>query len=533
MPAHTEPETVPPATRAAALAGGEEPSFGSILHPHPPSHPPGASPPGCFRDLHLDQVVQAALARFGEYDLAPFFLTGPLEPETIAWRHEIFRDLENERLRRALLSFADAMRTLRRQLAAAGKAVYPLEKDRWFLDAAAGFAQAVEQLRHELDTLELAARGWRGFRAHLARYADSAPFRALAAESRELQQALLAIPCRIHLKDGTVTVCPEENDADYPAVIAATFARFRQDAVQDYRVKLHPLPGMNHIDAQIVERVAQLHPEVFARFTGFATRHAGFPPPELVAFDREVQFYLCWLDFLGELRGAGLEFCLPEISATDRTVSGHGAFDLALAAKLVRLNRPVVCNDFAWRPPECIAVVTGPNQGGKTTFARMIGQIHCLAALGLPVPGRRVRLFLCDRIFTHFEREEIDTTLRGKLQDDLVRAKEILEAVTPRSLVVINEIFASTTLEDALWLSRRIMERLIRGQVSAVWVTFIEELSRHDEHTVSYVAGVAPDNPTERTFRIERRPADGFSHALALAAKYGLTQAQLEARFIR
>lgn len=175
-------------------------------------------------------------------------------------------------------------------------------------------------------------------------------------------------------------------------------------------------------------------------------------------------------------------------------------------------------------------VVTGPNQGGKTTFARMFGQIHFLAGLGLPVPGLRARLFLPDRVFTHFEREEDLATLRGKLEDELVRVHHILEEATADSLVVVNEGLTSATLEDAVFLGTQVMRRLLDKGVICVWVTFVDELASLGEGTVSMVAQVDPDDPAIRTFRVVRQPAEGLAYAIAIARKYRLTYEELKDR---
>jgi DNA mismatch repair protein MutS len=120
--------------------------------------------------------------------------------------------------------------------------------------------------------------------------------------------------------------------------------------------------------------------------------------------------------------------------------------------------------------------------------------------------------------------------LRSRLEDDLTRIKGILDEATSRSIVIANEILTSTTLNDAVFLGKRVMESLSQLDMLCVWVTFVEEIASYNEKTVSMISMVAPEDPALRTYKILRRPPHGLSYAAAMAKKYGLTYESLKER---
>jgi len=506
-------------------------NFHSILFDRPGGAKGGETreAPAFFRDLNLDQIIDAICAGRNEYDLKPLFHTHLTDLAAIAYRHQIMRDLENAALFQAIKSFSENMRTMRQYLTAAEQLHHKYHKEKWFLNAAEIYCEAIEHLLHDLNQTAPASRGLLAFREHLAQYVKSGRFTMLAQEANQLNSDLSAISYCILIKDSSVTVRHYASEIDYSAAVEDTFAKFKQGAVEDYRAKFPP-PGMNHIEAQVLDLVALLNPAPFKALDDYCTRHAGYVETTITDFDREIQFYLAYLEYAETFKRAGLAFCYPQLLNKAKNIGSRESFDLALARKLIGEDSAIVCNDFVLRGNERILVVSGPNQGGKTTFARTFGQLHYLASLGCPVPGQEAQLFLYDHLFTHFEREEDITTLRGKLQDDLIRIHRILEQATPDSVIVINEIFSSTALKDAVDLGGKVLETVSQLDALCVCVTFLDELSSLNDKTVSLVATIVPDNPTLRTYRIERRPADGLSYALALAEKYRLTGARLRER---
>ena len=486
--------------------------------------------PAFFGDLNLDQIIDSITAGWNEYDLKPFFYSPMRNVETILYRHEVMRDMEDPNLMGYIKAFTEKMILMRRYLGLVEKSDFDYHKKGWFLEAALVYCQAVTNLVRNLSQVDLKSRGLLAFRTYLTNYAGSPGFQSLLAEAQQVKDGLSGVKYCVIIQPGKFRVRKYEGETDYSAEVEKTFEKFKQGAVKDYRMKLNEVSGMNHIEARILDFVARLYPEQFAALNQFCERQSSFVDETIRIFDGEIQFYIAYLEFAAGIKRKGLAFCYPQVNTNSREVYAYDAFDLALARSLLYTDKPVVCNDFSLEEPERIIVVSGPNQGGKTTFARMFGQLHYLASLGCPVPGREARLFLFDRIFAHFERAENIQNLRGKLQDDLVRIHNILDQATPDSILILNEIFASTTLEDAVFLSKEIMAKVMELDLLCVWVTFIDELSSLSEKTISMVSTIVPENPAVRTFKIVRKPADGLAYAFSIAKKHRLTYEQIKER---
>lgn len=502
----------------------DDPARVNLLGEAPPERP--AEPP-CFADLGLDHVVAAVVSGRAGYHLEEYFWTPLRTVDAVTYRQEAMRDLERPELGGAVRSFGEGLRAVRSALASAGSLRHVLQRRTALLDAALTYVTTVRRFNGRLATAHPTSRALTALADHVTALAASPAFTQLADDAARTRAALDAVTYRLLVAGDRVSVTlPAGDERDYAAELEEVFGRVGQSVLSHVK-RPSERAELNHVEEAIVERVAALYPQQFGLLERFAAEHRLFLDPVLGTADRDLQFYLAGLEFAARLRAADLPVCWPDVGV-DANLDLVDSFDPALA---VRRHGPVVLNDARLTGGERVAVVTGPNQGGKTTFARMVGAIAWLAALGLPVPGRHARLPLPDQVLTHFGRSEELADLRGALEDDLLRLRGILNVATPRSLVILNEVFTSTTAADAVQLSRAALERILDLGSTCVWVTFLAELA--EPPAVSLVSQVDPEDPTVRTFRVVRQPAGGPTWAESLATAQGLDRDSLRRRLAR
>lgn len=214
----------------------------------------------------------------------------------------------------------------------------------------------------------------------------------------------------------------------------------------------------------------------------------------------ELAFYVGCLNLADSLRALRMPVCIPNVLPLERQDrSWHGLYDVSLA---LAKNEAVVGNDLNTADKQ-LYIITGANQGGKSTFLRSIGQAQLMTQCGMFVGAESFSAPIRNGVFTHFKKEEDTAMKSGKLDEELSRMSEVADHLNPGSLMLFNESFAATNEREGSEICRQITKALIDCNVEVFSVT----------HLYTYASAFLNDPNTqflraqrlengERTFRI-------------------------------
>lgn len=221
----------------------------------------------------------------------------------------------------------------------------------------------------------------------------------------------------------------------------------------------------------------------------------------------ELSFYLGGIHLWRKFQEYRL--CFPEFTeGNDRMYTGLYDGTLVLAG-----NSPIVPNTVE-SGDQRLWLITGANQGGKTTFLRSIGICQLMAQCGLFVFAEKCRIPVRKQIFTHFGREEDRNLNSGKLDEELVRMSQIVDQIQPGAMLLSNESFSSTNDRDGSAIFLGIVRGLLNFDIEVFTVThlmdFAEAIARRQD-----VLSLRPERRStgQRTYKL--REAEPHPEAFA------------------
>ena len=294
--------------------------------------------------------------------------------------------------------------------------------------------------------------------------------------------------------------------------------------------------------ANILDQVAQ---PIADELRSYAQLNSDF----LLNLRSDIIFYVYSLAMIEELAQAGMPWCWPTIAPADeRICQVEDAYNLQLAIRDMNqrsgppLATHIVKNDVKLGENGRIAILTGPNQGGKTTYMQSVGLLQVLAQLGLPVPGTAARISPVDAIYSHYPVEEQLDLGTGRFGDEAQRMRTIFEHVTRHSLVLLNESLATTNAGESIFLAQDIVRVLRQIGCRVIFTTHLHDLAAAagrinqdtagDSKVISLVASAQVEETDQKdgySYLVSEGPPLGRSYAESIAARYGIGYGQLEA----
>jgi DNA mismatch repair protein MutS len=282
-----------------------------------------------------------------------------------------------------------------------------------------------------------------------------------------------------------------------------------------------------------------------------------------IKLQEDFVFYLGAVKVINALNQNGASMVRPVIADKEkRLFDAHDLYNINLAIHLMHASPArakeaaagIVKNDFTLDGKGRIAILTGPNRGGKTTLLQAVGLTQIMAQVGLYVPADRAEISIADNVFTHYPAKEELERGTGRFGEEAQRLRELFGKVTRLSLVLLNETLSSTSMGESLFLAVDLVRVLRLMGARTLYTTHLHQLAANidrinqgtkgDSLLFSLVALVnkeedpeAKGKPGEKTafkitptFKIVAGPPEGQSYAIDLARRFGISREQLLAQ---
>ncbi len=477
-----------------------------------------------YQDLNLRQIIDRLTAKWGK-NIRKLYSFLPPTAEDEAYRRAVYGDIKNEEVYRALMSYTEDLEGVAELRAEKDKVSIPLQKAVWQIRETEAYCRCYEELESRLEKCVLSSVGMQAFLEILKEILDSSGYRELRERTEKLMKEIRELRFTLVYDKDRISVVPVETEGSgrYEEML-------RKEGGREIRQLQNPFrsnPSLTELEYACLEILEKKKPQLFRELRNIAEHSEDYEKAVLRRFEKEVVFYLSFRSLEQELEKAGFCFSTPETSE-DRRMEAKGLYDLALALSSLTSGKEVVPNDLYYEEGERFFVLTGPNQGGKTTFARSLGQLVYFTRMGLDVPAESANIPFFPDIQTHFSVEESVETGRGKLKEELSRLAPMMEDHKKGSFVIINELFTTAASYDAEIMGKKVLKHFIGLGCMGIYVTHLKELAEGQQGVVSLRAML--NDQRIQTFKIRRGAAEDIPCAENVVNKYRLNYEQLKER---
>lgn len=253
----------------------------------------------------------------------------------------------------------------------------------------------------------------------------------------------------------------------------------------------------------------------------------------------QLEFYMGAVRLIQLCNSSGLHMCRPNyLPLSARSCEINGLFDPVYFSKCRIWNvknkekRTVVTNNIKFDDEGRMYILTGANNGGKTTFARAIGICQILAQAGLYVPAQECNISLCDYVFTHFPKEEQLGIDASKFTSEIKDFKIISEKITENSILLMNESIQSTTPNECVQVAKELLNVFCIIGVRGIFVTHLIDIAdyidsinvnKYNNSKISSLVMTVDESTGQRLYKISKELPNKTSHSINILSKYGIS----------